>query len=116
MQFYTLEHFAKDFPDEKACLHFLCDSRYTGDILCTNCGKPTKHHLIGSRKALSCDQCRLHIHPLVGTIFEATTTSLQVWSLVIHMMINKPTVTIKEIKAESEVAHKTARRMGRLIR
>jgi len=48
----------------------------SGLIYCETCEKERKHYRGKGRTAYACDRCGNHIYPLVGTIFEKSTTPL----------------------------------------
>ena len=63
MRRYTIRNFRRDFPDEAACLRYLTDRRWPNGIFCEKCGKITKHHLMTTRRSMSCQGCGHHVHP-----------------------------------------------------
>lgn len=62
--------------------------------------------------AYSCKLCRNHIYPLVGTIFERTTTPLRVWFFALFIMTcTRADISITQLQRELGVTYKTAWRM-----
>jgi transposase len=115
---YTLKQMQELFPDNDSCLQMLFESRY-GDIkACPGCGVvQPKYYRIKSRMAYQCKECRHQIHPLVGTIFEKTTTPLVYWFHVLYLFsVSKNGVSAKEIERQVEVSYKTAHRMCKQVR
>ena len=63
MNKYTIEDFARKFPDDDTCLEWLRYRFYPTRIFCPNCKKSTKHHRIKTRKVYGCDFCGHQISP-----------------------------------------------------
>jgi len=117
MQKYTIKDFNKDFPDNDTCLNWLKDYLYPNGIYCPLCKKTTKHHLISSRQSFSCDRCGHHVHPTVSTIFEKSSTPLNIWFYTIFQMAStRCGIAAKQIQRETGVTYKTAWRMCNKIR
>lgn len=118
MEKYTLKDMQAEFPDDKACLDWLLNSRYPNGITCKNCGViNAKHHYIASRKSYSCQECGHHVHPTAGTIFHKSSTPLTLWFYAIYLMAQTRTgISAKQLERELGVTYKTAWRMFKLIR
>jgi transposase len=117
-QKYTIQDFNTEFPNDDACLTFVCESRWPdGRTMCEKCGVERKHHRVTGRTAYACDHCGNHIYPLAGTIFEKSTTSLKTWFYAIYLMgSTRCGVSAKQIQRETGVTYKTAWRMFKQIR
>ena len=79
---YTLDEFAREYPDSDRCLDWLWRARFAPDgrhALCPRCGRERMFHRTRSRAAYTCDSCGLHVHPMKGTIFENTRVPLERW-------------------------------------
>jgi transposase len=115
---YTMKDFDNAFPSDAACLEYIKEKRYPGGITeCKKCGVERKHHRIGNRTAYSCDYCGTHIFPLVGTIFEKSSTSLRTWFQAMYLMSStRCGISAKQIQRETGVTYKTAWRIFRQIR
>jgi transposase len=115
---YGVADFNREFPDDVACLAYIAAQRYPdGMAACAKCGKSTKHHHVGNRKAYACQDCGSHIYPLVGTIFEKSTTSLKLWFYSMYLMgSTRCGISAKQIQRETGVTYKTAWRMFNQIR
>src|SRR5688572_14665233 len=83
---YTFTEFERDFPDDAACLDWLVGYLYPEGIFCPKCGKVTKHYRVKKRTSYSCQFCGHHEHPMRGTIFEDSATSLKLWFHAIFLM------------------------------
>jgi transposase len=117
---YSLMEFMREFPDDAACLDWLWRNRYSEDgshAECPKCERVRKFHKVKERPAWDCDSCGYHMHPLAGTIFAKSSTSLQLWFFAIHLMTStRCGVSSKQLERELGVTYKTAWRMFNLIR
>lgn len=69
------------------------------------------------RPAWYCQACGFRIHPLKGTIFEKSSTSLFLWFYAMYLMTStRCGVSAKQLERELGVTYKTAWRMCNLIR
>jgi transposase len=117
MKRYTINDFNKDFPDDDACLEWLKSYLYPDGIYCKSCGKVTPHSKLSNIPVYSCNRCGSHAHPMAGTIFERSRTSLKNWFYAIYLMsATRCGISAKQIQRETGVTYKTAWRMFRQIR
>jgi len=112
--------FVREFPDDAACLEWLWRNRYSEDgsrAYCPKCDRERKFHKVRERPAWDCDSCGHHVHPLAGTIFHKSSTSLHLWFFAVHLMTStRCGVSAKHLERELGVTYKTAWRMANLIR
>lgn len=115
---YTVKDLRSQFPDDDACLQMLFDSRYGELKACPKCGTVNaKYYRVTGRMCFVCKECRHQIYPLVGTIFEKSTTPLTDWFHAIYLFsVSKNGVAAKEIERQVRVSYKTAHRMCKQIR
>jgi transposase len=114
---YTFTDFEQDFPDDAACLDWLVGYLYPDGIYCPKCEKVTKHYRVKSRPSFSCQFCGHHEHPMRGTIFENSATSLKLWFHAIFLMSQtRCGISAKQLERELGVTYKTAWRMFNKIR
>lgn len=114
---YSLFEFERQFPNDAACLEWLVARLYPSGIFCPNCEKVTKHHREQKRPSYACQFCGHHEHPLKGTIFEDSATSLKLWFYAIYLMsATRCGISAKQIERETGVTYKTAWRMFNRIR
>jgi transposase len=117
MQRFTFKDFDRMFADDAACLEWLRNFLYPDGIFCSKCNAITKHHRVVSRPSYSCDQCGHHVHPMAGTIFHKSSTSLKTWFHAIYLMAStRCGISAKQIERETGVTYKTAWRMFKQIR
>lgn len=86
---YTNMDFARDFPDDVACLDRFWRYLYSRDgktAMYPKCDRTRTFHRVAFRPSYSCDSCGHHIHPTAGTIFHKSSTSLRHWFHAIFLM------------------------------
>jgi transposase len=112
--------FLREYPDDATCLDFLWRQRFAPDghtAQCPKCQRERRFHRVKSRASYSCDSCGWHVHPLKGTIFEKSTTSLHLWFYAVYMMSStRCGISAKQLERELGVTYKTAWRMFNRIR
>jgi transposase len=114
---YSLVEFERDFPDDAACLEYLVRELYPDGIYCPKCERVTKHHREHNRPSYSCQFCGHREHPMVGTIFQDSATSLRLWFYAIYLMAStRCGISAKQLERELGVTYKTAYRMFKQIR
>jgi len=114
---YTLTDFDREFADDGACLDYLVSRFYPNGIHCPRCKTVTKHHREGKRPSYACQNCGHHEHPMKGTIFEDSATSLRLWFYAIYLMSStRCGISAKQLERELGVTYKTAWRMFHKIR
>jgi transposase-like protein len=117
---YTLVDFTRDYPDASACLDRLWRDRFAPDgrhAQCPRCARERKFHRTRTRLSYTCDACGLHVHPMKGTIFEKSTTSLELWFYAIYLLTStRFGISAKQLERELGVGYKTAHRMIRQLR
>lgn len=113
----TVEEFTQLFPDEDACLDHLFIRRFGHLDTCPKCSKETTFYRLANEQAYSCKWCGHHLHPMVGTPFEKSHTSLWRWYYAIYLFTNsRHGVSAKELQRKFGCSYKTAWRMGHEIR
>ncbi len=112
---YTIKSFQKEFPDDDTCLEYIFESRYD-DLECLKCRRTGMFYRVRGRKAYACS-CGYQFNPLVGTIFEKSSTELGLWFFAIYLFSqSKQGVSAKELQRQLGITYKTAWRMGHKIR
>lgn len=117
---YSLMEFMAEYPNDAACLDRLWRDRFAPDghtADCARCEKPRRFHRTKTRTSYTCDTCGLHVHPMKGTIFEKSTTSLHLWFYAMYLMAStRCGISAKQLEREIGVTYKTAHRMMKRIR
>src|SRR5271154_5246920 len=114
---YSMMEFERDYPDDAACLEKLVEWLYPDGIFCPTCEKVTKHHRDKKRPSYCCQFCGRHEHPMRGTIFQDSATSLKLWFYAMYLMAStRCGISAKQLERELGVTYKTAWRMFNKIR
>lgn len=112
----SFSQFRKRYPNDDSCFEEIVNFRYPDGMNCTRCKKVTTHYRVKGRPSYTCKLCRKHIHPLAGTIFEKTSTSLRLWFYAIFLLTHtNGAVTAAQLQRELGVTYKTAWRMHKQI-
>ena len=117
---YSLMEFMREYPDDATCLDALWREKYAPDgshAHCPRCDRERKFHRTKTRASYTCDSCGLHVHPMKGTIFEKSTTSLHQWFYAMYLITStRCGISAKQLEREVGVSYKTAHRMFKQIR
>jgi transposase-like protein len=119
---YSLMEFMRMFPDDAACLDRLWRDRFAPDghhAYCPSdkCKRQRKFHRTTTRAAYTCDSCGLHVHPMKGTIFERSSTSLHLWFYAMYLIAStRCGISAKQLERELGVTYKQAHKMFKRIR
>jgi transposase-like protein len=115
--------FFREFPDDETCLAYIWRERFAPDGEHSHCDRCEQERIFkryetnDKRPAWYCSACGFRVHPLKGTIFEKSSTSLQVWFYAMYIMAStRCGVSAKQLERELGVTYKTAWRMFNLIR
>jgi transposase len=112
----TIQDFFRQFPDDHACLDHLFRTRYGDEPACPKCGEVGKFRRLRKMPAYTCN-CGHHIHPMAGTPFERSRTSLQKWFYAMFLFTTtRKGVAAKELQRQIGVTYKTAWRIANEIR
>jgi transposase len=119
----SLMEFMKEFPDDAACLEHLWRARYSPDGEHAHCPKCDtervfkKYEIVNRRSSWTCTGCGHHMHPLAGTIFHKSPTSLHLWFYAMYLMgSTRCGISAKQLERELGVTYKCAWRMANQIR
>ena len=115
---YSLMEFMADFPDDATCIDWLWRTRYAPDgehTVCPKCEVERsfrKYAMKGRNTSWTCTACGHHLHPLAGTIFHKSSTSLHLWFYAMYLMTStRCGISAKQLERELGVTYKTAWRM-----
>jgi transposase-like protein len=116
--------FMREFPDDETCLRHVWRERFApnGDdrTFCQRCEADRvfrRYETSQKRPCWFCQTCGFRIHPLVGTIFERSSTSLHLWFYAIYLITStRCGISAKHLERELGVSYKTAWRMFNRIR
>ncbi len=120
---YTLIEFMREYPDDETCLQYLWRTRYSPDgetAYCPKCERDRqfkRYAFATRRQSWTCTGCGHHVTPTAGTIFEKSSTSLQLWFYAIYLMTStRCGISAKQLERELGVKYRTAWRMFNKIR
>lgn len=119
----SLLEFMREFRDDETCLRHVWRERFAPDgehAFCQRCETERvfkRYETAQKRPCWFCQTCGYRIHPLAGTIFERSSTSLQLWFYAMYLITStRCGVSAKQLERELGVTYKTAWRMFNKIR
>jgi len=113
---YTIKDLRKDFPSDDVCIDYIFSMRFPKAV-CSACKAKNSFYRVSTRKCYSCSHCGNQIHPLSGTIFHKSSTSLTDWFYALFLFASaRNGVSGKELQRQLGVTYKTAWRMAKQIR
>jgi transposase len=120
---FTLVEFMREFPDDATCLEHLWRTRHSPDgknAYCPKCEverRFKRYKTTTRRQSWTCTACGHHVHPTAGTIFQGSSTSLQLWFYAMYLMAStRCGISAKQLERELGVKYRTAWRMFNKIR
>jgi len=114
---FTIKQFNEKYIDDNACLHQVFLSRYSHLENCPKCNSKFSYYKVTDRKCYTCAYCGHQLHPLAGTIFHKSSTSLKNWFYAIFLFsTSKNGVSAKELERQLGVTYKCAYRIAKQIR
>ena len=119
----SLMEFMREFPDDETCLWHVWRERFAPDgehAHCDRCETDRvfrRYETAQKRPCWFCQTCGFRIHPLKGTIFERSSTSLHLWFYAMYLITStRCGISAKHLERELGVTYKTAWRMFNKIR
>lgn len=114
---YSFKQFKDEYGSHDQCLDALKELRYPSGTICPKCKEASAFYRVSNRSAYACKLCGWHVYPLAGTIFEKTSTPLDLWFYAMFLMIHTRSGTsAKQLERMLGVTYKTAWRMFKQIR
>lgn len=112
----NLKDFFEIYPTDERCLYKLFSLKYGFKPYCSFCKKRRSFKKLVGRPVYQCGGGH-QISPLAGTIFENSSTHLQLWFYAIFIMtVTRSGISAKALQRELKVTYKTAWRMMKQIR
>lgn len=113
---YTISDLKREFPTDDQCLDFIFRVRFPNP-LCPACQNEDCFYRVTNRKCYACAFCSYQIHPLAGTIFHKSSTSLTNWFHALFLFsAARNGVAATEIQRQLGVTYKCAWRIAHQIR
>lgn len=114
---FSLRSFKRKYGTHSQCLEAIKQLRFPDPYTCPKCNTVQKFYPVTGRTAYACNACGYHIYPLAGTIFEKSTTPLDLWFFAMYLMVQTRSGTsAKQLERMLGVTYKTAWRMFKQIR
>lgn len=114
---FSLREFKQEYGTHDQCLEAIKNLRYPDLIECFKCKLKEKFYKVKGRTSYACNNCGNHIYPLAGTIFEKTSTPLDLWFFAMYLMTQTRSGTsAKQLERMLGVTYKTAWRIFKQIR
>lgn len=104
----SLLTFFQTFPNEEACLKYMEHMRFRGKPYCLRCNHDKVYKFSDGRR-YKCAKCRKQFTMKVGTIFEDSKLSMQVWFAAIYLATSrKKGVSSVQLTKDMGITQKTA--------
>lgn len=112
----NLRDFFEIYSTDERCLYKLFSLKYGFKPYCSFCKRRRSFKKLDGRPVYQCGGGH-QISPLAGTIFENSSTHLQLWFYAIFIMtVTRSGISAKALQRELKVTYKTAWRMMKQIR
>lgn len=114
---FSLRQFKYKYGTHEKCLEAIKRLKYPDEMNCPSCKRLSFFYPVTNRTSFACKFCGYQIYPLAGTIFEKTTTPLDLWFFAMYLMIQtRAGISAKQLERMLGVTYKTAWRMFKQIR
>lgn len=113
----SLRQFKWNYGTHERCLEAIKRLRFPDEMECPKCKRLSVFYPIKGRTSYNCKFCNYQIYPLAGTIFEKSSTPLDLWFFAMYLMTQTRSGTsAKQLERMLGVTYKTAWRMFKQIR
>lgn len=114
---FSLRQFKRKYGTHDLCLEAIKQLRFSDNMDCPKCKVQSVFYRVSQRSSYACKFCGHHIYPLAGTIFEKSTTGLDLWFFAMYLMVQtRSGVSAKQLERMLGVTYKTAWRIFKQIR
>jgi transposase len=114
---FSYKQLKQNYGTHEQCLEAIKQLRFPEPYECPKCKTTQKFYPVKGRTAYACNSCGHHFYPLAGTIFEKTTTPLDLWFYAMFLMTKTHAgISAKLLQRELGVTYKTAWRIFKQIR
>lgn len=116
-QKFSLRQFKRKYGTHNLCLEAIKRLRFPDETVCPKCKEKSVFYQVTGRVSYACKHCGWHVYPLAGTIFEKSTTPLDLWFFAMYLIVQtRSGVSAKQLERMLGVTYKTAWRMFKQIR
>jgi predicted RNA-binding Zn-ribbon protein involved in translation (DUF1610 family) len=103
----TIFEFQKKFPDEKSCLAYLSELKWSSGFVCPKCGN-TRFCNGNKEHIRQCTKCNYLMSPTSGTLFHKVKFSLlKAFYIVYYVSTNKKGISSTELSRKLGLRQKT---------
>jgi hypothetical protein len=103
----TLEDFLKVFPNETACLLYLCELKWHNGYRCQKCAN-TKYNKGDTPLSRKCSKCNLRESPTARTLFHGVKTDLNKAFYITYLSVVSPKkYTLEELSEQLKIGVNT---------
>ena len=114
---FSLRQFKRKYGTHELCLEAIKQFRFPDESVCPKCSTKTVFYHVSGRSSYACKICGWHVYPLQGTIFEHSSTPLDLWFFAMYLMVQtRADVSAKQLERMLGVTYKTAWRIFKQIR
>lgn len=114
---FSLRQFRRKYGTHESCLEAIKRLHFPDEMECPKCKKLSVFYPVTGRTAFACKFCGHQIYPLAGTVFEKSTTPLDLWFFAMYLMVQtRSGMSAKQLERMLGVTYKTAWRMFKQIR
>ncbi|MBI2621679.1 MAG: IS1595 family transposase [Candidatus Levybacteria bacterium] len=114
---FSLRQFKWKYGTHEKCLEAIKKLKYPDDMDCPSCKRLSVFYPVTGRTSFACKFCGYQIYPLAGTIFEKSTTPLDLWFFAMYLIVQtRSGISAKQLERLLGVTYKTAWRMFKQIR
>lgn len=114
---FSLRQFKRKYGTHDLCLEAIKLLRFPVGTVCPKCTQPTVFYPVTGRSSYACKLCGWHVYPLQGTIFEHSSTPLDLWFFAMYLMVQtRAGISAKQLERMLGVTYKTAWRIFKQIR
>ncbi len=102
----SIPEFFRMFPDEKACLRFVAESRWPDGVGCPKCGEEKIYDRKDRKGGLRCSKCGYIFSATAGTVMENTKLPLCTWLQAAYLMVtDKRGLSAKQLQRDLKIGN-----------
>ncbi|MBI3379562.1 IS1595 family transposase [Candidatus Gottesmanbacteria bacterium] len=114
---FSLRQYKRKYGTHEQCLEAIKRLRFPDEMDCPKCKRLSVFYPVRGRTAYACKFCGYQIYPLATTVFEKTSTPLDLWFFAMYLMVQtRSGISARQLERMLGVTYKTAWRICRQIR